>query len=281
MELEQLRQLEAIDRYGTMSAAAEHLHITQPSLSRSVKRLEADLGQELFDRTGNRATMNDAGRLALENARVILADVRRMRDAFDELSRRQRTLKVSSVAPAPTWRLTALTVERFPGVILDPDLVTPQQADAALINREADFSITLHPLQLPGMVSIPLMTEDLYASVPADSEFAKKKTLSFAELDGQSFLVYEQIGFWMDMCNEQMPHAQVIVQKDRTVFTQLVKSTNLLCFTTDAPENAGTFDNRVRVPIIDGAAHATFFLNARTDATDQVNQIMDWVRQQD
>ena len=53
MELEQLRQLVEIERLGTISAAAEKLHLTQPSLSRSMKRLETDLGQELFDRTRN------------------------------------------------------------------------------------------------------------------------------------------------------------------------------------------------------------------------------------
>lgn len=277
MELEQLRQLSAVDQYGTMSAAAEHLHITQPSLSRSIKRLEADLGQELFDRTGNSATFNDAGRLALEHAHAILADERRMLDAFDELSRRQRTLKVVSVAPAPTWHLSALVVERFPGIILEPDLASPHQVEAALLNRDADFAITLRPVQLPGMASTPLMTEDLYASVPASNPLAKRSTLSFSDLDGQAFLVYEQIGFWMDLCNEHMPHAQVIIQKDRNVFVQLVKSTDLLCFTTDAPENTDDFADRVRIPLVDAAAHATFFVNARTDGPLQVADIMAWV----
>lgn len=280
MELEQLRQLDAIERYGTISAAAEHLHITQPSLSRSIKRLEADLGQQLFDRTKNSVRFNDAGRVALEHAHAMLAEERRLRDDFDELARRQRTLKVFSVAPAPTWRLSALVVERFPGVILDPELVSIRQAQAALVNQDADFSITLRPLQLPGMTSVAIMTEDLALSAPASSPFAQRDTVSFADLDGEPFLVFEQIGFWMDACRDKLPHSQVIVQKDRMVFMQLVQSSDLLCFTTDAPENASVAANRVRVPIVDAEAHATFFLNARTDAPQQVARIMDWVRGQ-
>ena len=54
MELEQLRQLDAIARRGTMSAAARALHLSQPALSRSLARLEAELGQPLFDRLGRR-----------------------------------------------------------------------------------------------------------------------------------------------------------------------------------------------------------------------------------
>ena len=123
MELEQLRQLVEVERCGTISAAAEELHITQPSLSRSIRRLERDLGQDLFDRGRNSVTLNEAGRLALTHAKRILADVRLMRNDFDELSKHERTIRVASVAPAPTWRLTALVVERFPGTILGPELM--------------------------------------------------------------------------------------------------------------------------------------------------------------
>ena len=48
MDLEQLRQLVAVDEAGTMSGAAQRAHITQPSLSRSMQRLEAELGCELL-----------------------------------------------------------------------------------------------------------------------------------------------------------------------------------------------------------------------------------------
>ena len=65
MELEQLRQLDAIAREGTMSAAARALHLSQPALSRSLARLEAELDQPLFDRPGRRLVLNDAGRVAL------------------------------------------------------------------------------------------------------------------------------------------------------------------------------------------------------------------------
>ena len=76
MELEQLRQLDAIARRGTMSAAARALHLSQPALSRSLARLEAELDQPLFDRPGRRLVLNDAGRVALEHARQILRDER-------------------------------------------------------------------------------------------------------------------------------------------------------------------------------------------------------------
>ena len=65
MELEQLRQLEAIARKGTLLSAAEELHISQSALSRSLRRLEDDLGQPLFDRTRNAMHINEAGYRAI------------------------------------------------------------------------------------------------------------------------------------------------------------------------------------------------------------------------
>jgi LysR family cyn operon transcriptional activator len=277
MELEQLRQLDAIERYGTMSAAAEQLHISQPSLSKSIKRLEADLGQELFDRTPNRVTFNDAGRLALDHAHAILAQVHLMRDDFDALAKRQRSLRVATVAPAPSWRLSALAIERFPGVILDPDIMTEQAVESALLNQETDLAITLRSLQLPNVRSVPLMTEDLFLYVRRDHPLAARSKVSFSEMNGETFLVFEQIGFWMDMCRAEMPDSQFIVQKDRMVFMQVLESTKLCAFTSDAPENATEQDDRVRVPIIDGAAHATFFACVRDDASEQAQQIVAWV----
>lgn len=284
MELEQLKQLSEIRKYGTISAAAEALHISQPALSRSIRRLEQDLGQELFERTRNHVHFNEAGELALEHADTILGDVRRMRQAFDELSRRQHTLRVSAVAPAPTWRFSALALERDPTTILDPQMATNEEAQRDLINRESSFAITLRPIQLPNVVSHPLMTEDLYLRAPAKSNFAGRTSMMLSELDGQPFIVYEQVGFWMGLVRRHLPHSEIIVQRDRTVFVQLVSSTDLLCFTTDAPENVAMPDgeekassSRVSIPIADADAHATFFLSVMADAPAATRAIFDWV----
>ena len=101
MELEQMRQLEAIERLGTVSAAAEELHISQPALSRSIQRLEAELGCTLFDREGRRIVLNDVGRVAVDWARELLRDERLMREAMAAAAQRTYALRVASVAPAP------------------------------------------------------------------------------------------------------------------------------------------------------------------------------------
>ncbi|MBO5496209.1 MAG: LysR family transcriptional regulator, partial [Oscillospiraceae bacterium] len=65
IELEQLQQLIAVSEAGTISAAADSLHLSQPALTRSLQRLEAELGVSLFHRKRNRVALNDVGELAL------------------------------------------------------------------------------------------------------------------------------------------------------------------------------------------------------------------------
>ena len=60
-ELNQLEQLLAFAEYGTLSAAAEHLHLSQPALSRSMRRLEMDLSVPLFDHAKNKIALNENG----------------------------------------------------------------------------------------------------------------------------------------------------------------------------------------------------------------------------
>jgi LysR family cyn operon transcriptional activator len=277
MDFEQLRQLTTVARLGTISAAAEELHITQPALSRSIRRLERDLGQDLFDRSNNSVTLNEAGRIAVQHAEHILADERLMRDDFDALARRERTVRIESVAPAPTWRLTALVVERFPGTILGPRLTDEAQARNAITNRDVDLAILRQPLALPTLRCIPLMTEDLYACVPTSHPLAAKRQVSFADLDGESFIIFKNVGFWMDVAREHLPSSQILEQEDREVFMQMLRTSDLLAFSSSAPENSQTIENRVTLPIVDADAHATFFLVGSADAEGRVSEIMDWV----
>ena len=273
MELEQLRQLDEIARYGTLQAAAERLHISQSALSRSLRRLEEDLGQPLFDRTRNSMRINANGRLALDHARLILAEERRLRDDFAALAKRERTVRVASVAPAPTWRLSSLVLEQYPTTIVEPDITSEREVEARLLNGTCDLAITSYQPTLPTISSLRFMHEDLYANVPQDHVLYDRESLTFAELDGLTFLVYGGIGFWHDIHTRMLPFAQFVTQPDRTIFLQQVRTSNLLTFTTNAPENTSRHESRRAIPITDPEAHVTFYLCMRTDAPDRVQSL--------
>lgn len=278
MEFEQLRQLDTIARTGSFSAAAAELRTSQPSISRSMRALERELGCELFERTRNRASLNDAGLKALNHARAILAEERHMRDAFEELARRKRPVTVASVAPAPVWRLTELVVSALPGTILTSEVdQREQEVERRLFDRSADIVITNRPLGLPNVTCAPLMVENLFVFAPASSPLASRASVSFAELDGSTFLMNADVGFWGNVVRDAMPRARFIEQRDGRVLSDMIRTTDVLGFVTDVTKFERD-ESRVSVPIQDAGAHATFYVAAMADAPKAVRSIVDKAR---
>jgi DNA-binding transcriptional LysR family regulator len=79
MTLEQLAAFQAVAQRGTFAAASQHLHKSQPAVTKLVQNLEAELGLALFDRSAYRATLTDAGRLFLERTRQLLDQTEALR----------------------------------------------------------------------------------------------------------------------------------------------------------------------------------------------------------
>lgn len=278
MDLDSLRLLEAVARLGTVTAAAAELHVSQPALSRSLARLERELGHPLFDRPGRRLVLNAAGRVALGYAETIVREVGAMRLAVDDVVRRSATLRVGTVAPAPLWRLTALTVERFPGRLLTSSSLTEREVESGVLDGSLDLGIALRPHTLPTVASARLMVENLSVCLPGDHPLASRPYVGADELDGETFLLFEDIGFWRGVCDEVFPSSQFVVQQDRAVFEQLAAASGLPYFVTDAPSLAVVDSRRAVVPIRDTAAHATFYLLCREGARSEAAEVFAWVR---
>lgn len=76
--LESLETLDAIVRHGSFAAAAKHMHKAQSAVSYGVRQLEEGLGVAIFDRSGHRAALTEAGRVVLDEARLVLARAQRI-----------------------------------------------------------------------------------------------------------------------------------------------------------------------------------------------------------
>ena len=92
IEMRLLEILAAFASEGTQAAAAEKLHISQPTLSSAMKKLEEEIGAPLFERTKNRMTLNENGHAAAEYADRILREEAAMRQHILEMERRKRTI---------------------------------------------------------------------------------------------------------------------------------------------------------------------------------------------
>ena len=122
IELYELRQLAAFAEAGTLSEAAEVLHLSQPALSRNMKKLEEDLGISLFERSKNKLELNKNGEYALKLARKLLDDADSFITRVRDFERKSRTITLGICAPAPVWTLAPMIANLFPGMSLQTEM---------------------------------------------------------------------------------------------------------------------------------------------------------------
>jgi DNA-binding transcriptional LysR family regulator len=106
ISLELLQTLDAIDRHGSLSAAASAMHRVPSALSHAVAKLEDDLGVPLFDRHGRKTTLNEAGRALLDDGRHLLR-------AAEEIERRVQRIATGWEAELRIAIDTIIPVERL------------------------------------------------------------------------------------------------------------------------------------------------------------------------
>lgn len=103
-------------------------------------------------------------------------------------------------------------------------------------------------------------------ALPKDHRYAQRKSLSFAEMNGENMLLMNDIGFWNFVKTEKMPDSRFLTQSDRFSFNELVRASSLPAFTTDlAKRYIETDRERVEVPISDPDATVTYHLACRRE----------------
>ena len=171
MELRQLRYVEAVARHRHFTRAAEELHVAQSALSHQVRRLEAELGTELFSRTSRTVVPTEAGEAVAQRARRVLAEVNGVREEVDELQGLVKgRVSIGALLPAGRIDVPAL-LSRFshdhPGVDVLLREGTAGDMVRYLSRDEIDAAFSMLASQPPeGLVAEPVSTEELVAFFP-------------------------------------------------------------------------------------------------------------------
>ena len=147
MDFAQLEYFVSVAKTQNMHASADALHISQPALSRSIKRLENELGVELFDRHNHSLDINSYGLLFLRYAESCLKDYK---DGKNELHRAMDNAKNRIRIMCPLFYLTGIIFDAIcginPKISVEYHLFPYYEIENAIINRELDFCVTAHPI---------------------------------------------------------------------------------------------------------------------------------------
>ena len=206
MEIHQLRYFVAVAEEGSFSRAAARVRVAQPSLSQQIRKLEAEVGQPLFDRLPRSVVLTEAGRCLIDYARQILAsigDARRCIDEFKgEIAGRVAVGAIPTIAPYVLPGLVVTFQNHYPQVTLE----IVEDVTAGITRRieagELDVALASTCQQSPTLRRERLGNEPLLALVPEGHELAKKTEITFDDLKSQRFLLLHE----MHCLSQQVHH---------------------------------------------------------------------------
>lgn len=199
MTLKQLQQFLALAEAGNFHRAAERLHMAQPPLSVAMRKLEAELGGALFQRTAQGVTLTAAGQAMLPDARAAVAHAEACRGAVAAaLHGEGGVLRVGFIATATFGLLPRLIPHfraSFPAVDLQLIEASTQGALDGLVDGSLDVGLVRYPVLAHGPFTLtPLDEDELVLAVPASSRWARQPQVALAELAQEPFVMYARAG---------------------------------------------------------------------------------------
>lgn len=256
-----LEQLDAFARTGTLSKAAEELHVTQPALSRNMKKLESLLGVSLFIRQGGRLLLTETGKVAAEYARRALdanQQVVEMTLAFD---RSQRTMVLGSSSMLAVNDIVPLLQKRFSGKAITTELAENEQLLCGLHGRGYQLAILCEEPDDPGLAYQLLARERLCVSLPAGHPLARLHEIRFSDLADTSVIAAIHTGSLLQACMRHMPARNLVIQQNIEALEELLRSSSMPSFSSDWALSKGyAVEGRVAVPVMDDDASTTYYL---------------------
>ncbi len=196
MELRHLRYFLAAAEEEHFGDAAERLRITQPSLSRQIADLEAEIGVPLFDRLRRGVRLNPAGRSLLEDARRILGDVEQASERARRAGRGEAgTLDVGFIDSVSWHGIVPDSFRRFrtarPEVLLRLFAMSSREQLAAVRDSRLDVGfVYFRPPEDPVTTARAVATDHVMLAVPADHALAGAADVWLPDLARESFVFF-------------------------------------------------------------------------------------------
>ncbi|MBR3016527.1 MAG: LysR family transcriptional regulator [Clostridia bacterium] len=213
MNSKQFRYVLILAREESFSKAADMLNISQPSLSQYIKKIEKEVGQQLFDRTNGDVRITDAGKVYIETARKILDLEHQMENSFADLAENKAGSLVIGAAPYRAASMMPVIASAFQKIHPGMHLVVREGTTAELVegmeHGEYDLALTLLPIDKRSFDYEKVMEEELVLAVPGSiahlfaTELSchKHPAIDADVLNGQRFVMLTDTQFMQKQLN--------------------------------------------------------------------------------
>jgi LysR family hydrogen peroxide-inducible transcriptional activator len=188
LTLTQLEYLAALDQHRHFGRAAKACHVSQPTLSMQIQKLEAELGVVFFDRSHQPLLPTAEGAPLIAQARVVLSEARRLNQLSKEDSKELKGELRVGVIPTIAPYLVPLFVEHmartYPKLTLRINELQTHQIIDSLENESLDVGLLATPLKTEGLEEEKLFLEPFSLYVHSSHALGKRKWISEEDLDG-------------------------------------------------------------------------------------------------
>src|SRR3954453_1543438 len=198
MELRHLRTIAAVARHGSFTKAAEELYLAQSAISQQIRRLEQELGVEVFRRTSRSVELTAEGREILGYAQRVLAEVDGLHSELEELTGLLRgNLRIGGVYPTGPYDLFGMLADfraEHPGVAIHMVEDTQDGVLEALRGGELDCAFTaLNPDALGNEFAATLLwEEEIVVALPPGHSLCGGEQVTFEELAAEDLIAYRE-----------------------------------------------------------------------------------------
>lgn len=193
MEISQLEVFLAVAREGGFSRAAEKLYRTQSAVSQAIRKLEAEIGEPLFDRSTRDGVMTDAGQVLQEYAERLLNLRENAREALGELRELQKgKLVVSANEFTALYLLRVLAEFRrlHPAIRIVVQRSLGSQIPDDIRRHNCEFGVLTYDPQDPDLASVVVYSDELIFVVPPQHPLARESRVSIRQLGAESFVAH-------------------------------------------------------------------------------------------
>ena len=208
MNTKQYKYVITLAKESSFSKAADVLNITQPSLSQYIKKIEKEIGLELFDRTNGEVRLTDAGRIYIEAGQKIRDIEHQMETSFVDLASHKTGSLIIGTAPYRAASMMPLLAKQFqslyPGMYLVVREGTTSELVEGMERGEYDFALTLLPIENQFFFNHEkVVEEELILAVPSaippfiaeDLNLRKYPAIDARNLENQPFVMLTEMQF--------------------------------------------------------------------------------------
>ena len=185
MDLNALKIFLAVAQERSFSRAAAKVHRTQPAVSQAVRRLEVELGEQLFDRSSKNGTLTEAGVMLQNYAQRLVRLAEETESAVRELRDLRRGRVLIGANEAAVHTLLPLIVQfrrRYPDILIDVRRVPARQIAVEVQQGSLDFgALTFHPAE-EGLLEVPIGSDELVLLVPPTHALAKRHQVTMEDV---------------------------------------------------------------------------------------------------